>query len=61
MKKICFVLASLIALQAMAQGSILTKTYYLNEFNGTSVDDGNGAWSTNNTMPGSISQADGSL
>jgi hypothetical protein len=40
---------------------MLTKTYYLNEFNGASVNDANSAWSTNSTMPGSLSQADGSL
>ncbi|KAA6303005.1 MAG: hypothetical protein EZS26_000900 [Candidatus Ordinivivax streblomastigis] len=56
-----FVLASLTMLQATAQGSIRTQTYYLNEFNGTSVNDDNGAWTTNSTMPGSVSQADGSL
>jgi hypothetical protein len=54
-------LAGFTALQAGAQGSILAKTYYLNEFNGTTVNDVNGAWSSNSTMPGSISQADGSL
>jgi hypothetical protein len=53
--------AGITALQAKAQGSILTETYYLNEFNGTSANDANGTWSSNNTMPGSISQADGSL
>ena len=56
-----FALASLFALQVSAQSSILTKTYYFNEFNGTSVNDGNGAWTTNSTMPGAVSQADGSL
>ncbi|MDR1809448.1 MAG: T9SS type A sorting domain-containing protein [Prevotella sp.] len=54
-------LAAFAALQAEAQGSILTKTYYLNEFNGASLNDANGTWSSNATMPGSLSQADGSL
>lgn len=59
-----FIFAGLTTFQAEAQGSILTKTYYLNEFNGVSVNsvsDGNGAWTKNSTMPGTISQADGSL
>jgi hypothetical protein len=58
--RLTLTLAALTVLQAV-QGSILTKTYYLNEFNGASVNDANGVWSSNSTMPGSISQADGSL
>ncbi|GHS90714.1 hypothetical protein FACS1894174_08220 [Bacteroidia bacterium] len=46
------VFAGLIALQTLAQGSILTKTYYLNEFNGATVNDNNGSWSKNGTIPG---------
>ncbi|MDR2042388.1 MAG: T9SS type A sorting domain-containing protein [Tannerella sp.] len=58
---LAFTFAVLTGLQAGAHGSILTRTYYLNDFSGATANDTNGAWSSNGAMPGAISQAGGSL